>query len=853
SIGELTAAHLAGVLSLEDACTLVAARGRLMQAAPAGGAMIAIQATEDELRATLTDDDRVCIAAVNGPVSVVVAGDEDRALELAAHWKNEGRKATRLTVSHAFHSAHMDTVLEEFQKVAQGLTYHAPRIPVVSNVTGTTATAEQLTSAQYWTDHIRAAVRFHDGITHLHQHHQISTYLEIGPHPALTGLVQDSVADGGSDAAPGALAVQRHDRPAAATLLTAVAAAHTQGVAVDWASVHGRPARHVDLPTYAFQRENYWVVKPTGAADAGSLGLASAGHPLLGSVLELADGESQVFAARLSLATHPWLADHAVHGTVLLPGTAFVELALHAAAHTGADHLRELTLQAPLILPEQGGVQLQVTVEPAADGGRAVAIHSRPVTTNRAAESGGSGGSGESTGSDVDAADTPVWTRHATGVLALEPADVSADADAGDLAVWPPAGAEPADVDDLYAELAGQGYEYGPLFQGVQAAWRAGDATYVEVRLPEDAQNAAAGAFHLHPALLDAVLHPSVLDGMRSGSTGVRLPFSWNGVTLHAPGSAVLRARLTGAGEELSIRLADASGAPVAAVESLVTREISADRLAVSGGAYRNLVHTLRWTPVAAGGPAVGSYALLGADDLGLADVLDAAGVPGHRYPDLAALSAAVAGGAQLPEVVLVARTGSEAGVDPAADSRDLARDTLAVTREFLADTRLTASRLAFVTRGALGALSDDPVDDLVAAPVWGLIRAAQLEEPGRLLLADLDGHADSARALPAVLAGSHPHTAVREGVPHTPRLTRDGTVADTAGSGRATAPFDPEGTVLITGGTGTLGGLLARHLVAEHGARHLLLTSRRGRDAEGALELEAELTAHGASVTIAA
>ncbi|WP_189939363.1 acyltransferase domain-containing protein, partial [Streptomyces sulfonofaciens] len=184
SIGELTAAHLAGVLTLQDACTLVTTRGQLMQAAPTGGTMLAIQATEDEIRATLPEDgDQVTIAAINGPTSLVIAGDQDAVLTLGEHWKTKGRKTNPLTVSHAFHSPHMNSALHDFHNIAQTLTYHPPRIPVISNLTGTTATTHQLTSPQYWTDHIRQPVHFHQGITTLHHQHHTTTYLELAPHP----------------------------------------------------------------------------------------------------------------------------------------------------------------------------------------------------------------------------------------------------------------------------------------------------------------------------------------------------------------------------------------------------------------------------------------------------------------------------------------------------------------------------------------------------------------------------------------------------------------------------------------------------------------------------------------------
>ncbi|GAA4970546.1 type I polyketide synthase [Streptomyces hyderabadensis] len=741
SIGELTAAYVAGVWSLEDAARLVAARGRLMDALPEGGAMVAVEATEDEVAPHLGDE--VSLAAVNAPGSVVLSGEEKAVLAVAERFAD--RRTRRLRVSHAFHSPLMEPMLADFETIARELTYQQPRLAIASTV----ASDADVTDPAYWVGQVRATVRFADAVVELGRRGVVSA-VELGPDAVLAPLTGEVCT---------AVAASRRDRDEVLEAVGALGRVHALGVAVDWAAFYaGTGARRVELPTYAFQRRHYWTTQ------AGST--SAAGHPLAGTAVSLADTEGMVFTGRLSTTTHPWLADHQVDGAVLFPGTGFVEMALHAAGKAGCDTLEDLSLVVPLVLADGDHVEVQTTVRaPEADGRRGFAIHAR-------------------------SGDGLPWTLHAEGTLlaAADPSEALDHPAQG----WPPPGAEPVDVGSAYDSLAEQGFAYGPLFRGLRSAWRSGETLYAEVELSDRGEGAR---FALHPALLDASMHVNMLeDGGRGGGTAPVLPFAWSGVRLHAAGASALRVRVTPTGEnQVELFCADEAGRPVLTVAALTGR------------------------PLAAGGP------------LAAGDLYEV------RWERLAAAAGDTSGpaGAE-PEVLWCTGPSPLAGV-------------LATLQEWLDEGHTASDPLVVATHGAVGLEPGEPVDPEVAS-VWGLVRAAQSERPGRFVLLDVPrAEPPSAAVLAAVVASGEPEVAVRGAQAWVPRLAR-------ARAGRSEPRrLSQRGTVLVTGGTGGLGSLTARRLVAEHGVRHLLLVGRKGPDAPGAAELEAELTALGATVSLAA
>ena len=747
------------------------------------------------------------------PARRVVAGDSGALDELLAACETDGVRARRVPVDYASHTPHMEALRDRLATDLAELTPRPSEIAFYSTLRGARIDTTAL-DGDYWYENLRNPVRFEQATRALVADGHL-LFVEASAHPVLTVGLGQTLDDLGTGGAVGSL---RRDDGGMRRLLLSFAEALVAGARVDWdtyfAGLPGtvRP-RPVDLPTYPFQRQRYWVTAPA-SADAASLGLARTDHPLLGAEVELADDEGLLLTTRLSVHTHPWLADHAVLGTVLLPGTAFVELALTAGHQVACDLLDDLTLEAPLALTSHGAVRVQVRVGgPDGSGRRTVGIHSRP------AEDDG----------------TP-WTRHATGLLAT-----GSDDRPRPLAPWPPPGARPVDLDGVYGRLAALGYAYGTAFQGLRSLRQLGDDLYAEVELAEE-QRAEAARFGLHPALLDAALHPLVLDGDET-----RLPFSWSGVRLHAVGAVALRVHIHRTGEgSASLRVTDTTGAPVATVESLAMRAWRGDRPATSrsGAALYELTWTRGTEPHAA--PTSDAWAVVG-EGL-LADALRGDRVA--TYPGLPALFAAGSAEEPVPDAVFADLTRRTRADTPSATAHDAAHHALRLVQAWLAEPRTQEAVLVLVTTGAVAAGGDEGTGcDPAAATVWGLLRSAQTEHPGRLVLLDTDGSATPA-ALASALSYGEPQLALRDGAVLVPRLTR----TPPAHTDDETVPlFDPDGTVLVTGATGTLGTLLVRHLAAEHGVRHLLLAGRSGRQAEGAIELEAELLAHGAEVTFVA
>ncbi|MEX0167531.1 SDR family NAD(P)-dependent oxidoreductase [Streptomyces sp. LMG1-1-1.1] len=784
SQGEIAAACVAGGLTLEDAATVVALRSRAIATTLSGrGGMASIAADADRVAELIKRwPGEIEIAAVNGPASIVVAGRRESLRELVLACEQSGVRVREIPVDYASHSAHVEAVESELHTTLANIAPRPGAVPFYSTVTGGLLDTAEL-DAGYWYRNLRRTVRFDPTVRALAAAGH-GVFVEVSSHPVLVPAIEQTLDDGGTTTPKVVTGTLRRDENGSRRFLESLAALHTRGTAVDWNAVLGEVAgRNAELPTYAFQRQRYWLENKGGSGDPAGLGLAAVDHPLLGAVADVPGWGGLLFTSRLSLRTHPWLADHAAAGTVVLPGTAFVELAVRAGDEAGCGLLTELVIEAPLLLPEQGGVQLRVEVGEAEESGqRPIRIHAR----------------------DESADPGTAWTRHAAGRLA--PDTTAPDFE---LTQWPPQGA--VAVDDVtttaYDGLAAAGYGYGPAFQGLRALWTRGEETFAEVTLPEDA--GAVDGYALHPALLDACLHSG---SVRAGQDRrLVLPFAWTGVRVYAARATTLRVHAVPSGPDtVTLRLADATGAPVAFVESLVARPLAPELLDATASAVRDRLFHVVWERL----PLNPSGSALETTPVGTAEDVRALAGNGDGDGD-------GTGTGTGPGVLLLDIDGDMAGdIDgglggglgggldgdgersDAAGIRHLTTRVLELVQAWLAQPDLQDTRLVALTHGAVAAEHPGGPTDLAGAAVLGLLRSAQAENPGRIVLVDTDGTPESAALLPALLGGDEPQFAVRDGVAYVRRLAR------TASAGALALPADEPAWRLAASPDGTLENL---------------------------------------------
>ncbi|MGO8963785.1 MAG: SDR family NAD(P)-dependent oxidoreductase [Mycobacterium sp.] len=728
SQGEIAAAYVAEALSLEDAARVVALRSRLLVQLSGAGGMVSVACGLPQAQELVAPwGDRLNIAAVNGVSMVAVSGDLDALEELMRRCEADNVRARKIDVDYASHSVQVDAIREPLAEALTGIEPRSSSVTFFSTVTGEQLDTAEL-NADYWYRSIRHTVQFEQAVRSACAA-GYRVFIESSPHPVLIAGIEETLADCDRNRADDAIVIPSlgRDDGRLERFWLSVGQAHVAGVGVDWRAVFaGLGGQRVELPTYAFVRRRFWLAGGSVASgDVGSLGLVGAEHAMLGAVVERPDSGGVVLTGRLSVAAHPWLSDHAVTGVVLFPGAGFVELAIRAGDEVGWGLVEELTLSAPLVVPAVGGVQLQVVVDAAGEtGSRTVSVYSLGALP----------GSG--------------WVLHAQGVLSA-----GSLAPTAELSVWPPAGATAVDVTGIYERLAGRGYEYGPAFQGLQAMWRRGTELFADVAVPEDA-GVEVGGFGIHPVLLDAALHPIGVAGEQAQTV---LPFSWQGVSLHAAGASRARVRIAPAGAgAVSLEVADAAGLPVLSVQSLVMRPVSAAQLSAAMARPGGGLLEVAWSPV----------------------VLESNGI-GER------------GGGGVVVWEPGAADGGVVGSVHAATT-----EVLGVLQSWLAGDE--SGVLVVLTHGAV-VLAGDDVSDLAGAAVWGLVRSAQAEHPNRVVLIDSDGSKD----IGSVIGCGEPQLVIRRGVVYGARLTPVG-----AGS---VLTLPSGGWRLAAGGGGTLEDLVVQ------------------------------------------
>ncbi|WP_344432249.1 type I polyketide synthase, partial [Amycolatopsis minnesotensis] len=596
----------------------------------------------------------------------------------------------------------------------------------------------------------------------------ITTFLEAGPGTSLSTAITTSHPDTTT------IPTQSENH----TLATALATLHTHGTPITWTTTTGN---HLNLPTYPFQHRHYWASGDAGGgADLRSAGLDAMSHPWLGAAIEVPGSGGIVVTGRVSVETHPWLAEHRVRGRVLFPVTGALDLAMTVAKMAGCTLVEDFALDKPLVLAETSAAQLRAFADGADTAGRrAFSVHWRH---ERADEH---------------------WNLLAHGTLAPGRESVTPMR-------WPPV-ADRVEVETSHAELSARGTEHGPAFRALRKMWRRGRELFAELRLP-DTEHLPVTGFAIHPALVDVVAHLAV-DAQPDAGDSVVLPVAWNSFWADLSGVSALRVRVASIDGRVTLEADDQTGRPVLRAKEVRSAAVPAELLRHTSG---EPVYDIDWIPF--------DEAEAAAPDWSWWSEVDTR--PEEPVPAVVVLPCPVPAGGVTESVRAAANT------------------VLTVLQRWSTEPRFAAARLVVTTENAVFA-ERTQVDVLIeCAPVWGVVRAAQAEQPGRFVLADLDGPGGLDAVLGAVADSAEPEFAVRHGVVLVPRL---GTVRPAQPRGLGS------GCVLITGGTGGVAAVLARHVVAEHGIRDLVLVSRRGMAADGAADLAAELGSLGAAVEILA
>ncbi|WP_456319950.1 SDR family NAD(P)-dependent oxidoreductase [Mycobacterium basiliense] len=826
SQGEIAAAHIAGALPLDQAAKIVALRSQALTALSGHGAMASVRLSPHELHPHLQPwNNTLTIAAANGPTHTIISGDPTALEQFTATCQHHGIHIRPIAVDYASHSPQVEQLHQHLLHQLGELTPQPAQIPLYTTVQSAQTDDPLDTTtmnADYWYRNLREPVEFHNTITTLLAQGP-HTFIELSPHPVLAPALTDTITT--TDQTQSTVITTLHrDRPHLDTLTTALAQLHTHGHSPHWPTLYPH-AHTLELPTYPFQHHHYWLT-PTTTTDITAAGLDHPDHPLLGAITDLADQDQIILSARLSTHTQPWLASHRVHDTIIFPAAGLIELLLHAGQHTHYPTIDELILHSPLTLPEHTPTDLQITIHPPDDTNRRpLTVHTRTTTNDH---------------------HNP-WHLHATATLSTHQPPTPTN--------HTPPPLQPINPDDFYHQLATHGLHYQPPFQNVHALHHPPtnpDTIYAHIALPPDTTTTGYG---IHPALLDAALHPLTTLTHTHPDTDpdtTPLPFALTGITLHATTATQLHTQLTRTNTNTyTLHATDPTGAPVITITTLTLRDLPHTPQQPTPTPHHSLFH-LDWpalpptTPNTPETPNT-NWALITPDTTNnphLPPTLNH--LPTHpdlTHPDLTHHDLLIW---PLPQ--------PHPNTTDLQHLHTLTQHTLTQLQHWLTRPDTTHTHLAILTHHAITTSPHDPHPNLAHAATWALIHTTQNEHPHRITLIDTDHTPTTNTTLPTLLTTlkhtTEPQLALRHGTTHTPRLTP---TPQTTPAPETTPTWDPQGTVLITGGTGMLGALFAEHLITHYGTRHLLLVSRRGPTAPGATELHQHLTNLGAHVTITA
>jgi len=758
SVGQYAAACVAGVFSLEDGARLMAERGRLFGSLPEGGRMVAVFTDAKQVETIAGEFPRVSVGAYNGPNTVLSGPGED--LErIVARFGDDGIRCTWLQTSHAFHSELLDPVLDEFESYAAQLQFAVPTLPLVCNRTGAVLTAQTPIDAGYWRRHSRQPVQFAESVRTAAAL-GCSVLMEIGPQPVLTGAAVQVWPE--HLAAPRAIVSLRKGVGDRRQIADALAAAYVSGHQPDFASLHRQPRHRLELPTYPFQRRRFWP-RTSGAAGSGFQGQAVSG--ILGSAKDLASGDS-VYTSRLSVKSQPWLSDHVIYGTVVVPGATYAAMALAAVGVPA--RVKDVFFYEPIILPEKSSREVQLSLHPLDGGGESsFKVHSRPYGV-RDAE----------------------WSLNAEGTVTTGAGDtddepVSEQAEPVDAAIERMNRMRPQELFETFADME---LAWGPTWSGsLKSLWLGEGEAIGDVLVGEELAE-QLGTEPMHPVLMDlctGVAFPAfpALLAAEQGVSDLFLPLRYGQVTLREKMPRRFYCRATWHNSALDsetqvfdLDFVDRDGRQLGGIREFTVKRAPREALLRGlGGDATRLLYTLGWhevpppPPGDGGADAHGTWLIAGFDEL-------AATIPGCVRLDRAGdpellgrqLAQAHERGAGFSGVVWRSSAPSADESTAEAEARletELANLLSAVHTVQGGQVKLPGG-LWIVTDKAVACESSEPVDAVQAA-LWGFGRTTINEEPAlRCKLVDCDGSQEAVRALANLLATpvDEPELALRQG-----------------------------------------------------------------------------------------